>query len=124
MSETVAVAKANSWRTEYARKLAPCADNLVAFQIKRLSADRVCDGRGARARSRHSGGSARREHERRQQKREAATRERHPRVGWLMLKLQNAPAGETRWQTGAAGEKALAIHLAKTRPGVIVRTMT
>ena len=66
------------------------------------------------------GGSARREHERRRQKREAATRERHPRVGGLMLKLQDAPAGETNWDTGAAGEEALAVHLAKTCPEVIV----
>jgi nuclease-like protein len=66
------------------------------------------------------GGSARREYERRRQKREAATRQRHPRVGELMLKLQSAPAGEAAWDTGAAGEEALAAHLAKTCPDAIV----
>jgi len=66
------------------------------------------------------GGSARREYERRRQKREAATRERHPRVGGLMLKLQGVPAGEISWDTGAIGEEALASHLAKTCPEVIV----
>jgi Nuclease-related domain len=66
------------------------------------------------------GGSARREYERRRQKREVATRERHPHVGGLVLKLQSAPADEAAWDTGAAGEEALAIHLAKTCPEVIV----
>jgi Nuclease-related domain len=66
------------------------------------------------------GGSARREYERRRQKREAATRERHPRLGGLVLKLQSAPTDETNWDSGAAGEALLAGHLAKTCPDVIV----
>jgi hypothetical protein len=66
------------------------------------------------------GGSARREHERRLARREAKTRERHPRLGNLLLRVQSAPASETAWDTGAAGEEALAAHLAKTCPNVIV----
>jgi hypothetical protein len=66
------------------------------------------------------GGSARRESERLRAKREAATRERHPHLGGLMLRLQDAPASETSWDTGAAGEEALAAHLARTCPDVIV----
>jgi hypothetical protein len=66
------------------------------------------------------GGSARREHERRRARREAKTRERHPRLGNLLLRAQSAPASETAWDTGAAGEEALAAHLAKTCPNVIV----
>jgi len=66
------------------------------------------------------GGSARREYERRRQKREAATRERHPHLGGLMLELQSAPTGEANWDTGAASEEALAVHLAMTCPDVIV----
>lgn len=66
------------------------------------------------------GGSARREYERRRAKREAAIRERHPRLGGLMLRLQDAPANETSWDTGAAGEEALGARLAKTCPDVIV----
>lgn len=66
------------------------------------------------------GGSARREYERRRQKREAATRERHPHLGGLMLRLQSAPADEAAWDTGAAGEEVLAGHLAKTCPDAIV----
>jgi len=62
------------------------------------------------------GGSARREHGRRRAKREAATRERHPRLGNLLLRVQSAPASETAWDTGAAGEEALAAHLTKTCP--------
>lgn len=66
------------------------------------------------------GGSARREHERRRAKREAKTRERHPRVAGLLLRAQSAPVSERAWDTGAAGEEALAAHLAKTCPGVTV----
>ena len=66
------------------------------------------------------GGSARREHEKRRARREAKTRASHPRIGNLLLRAQSAPASETAWDTGAAGEEALAAHLAKTCPEVIV----
>lgn len=66
------------------------------------------------------GGSAKREHERRRAKREAATRERHPRLGSLLLQFQSAPASEAAWNTGAEGEETLATHLAKTCPDVLV----
>jgi len=66
------------------------------------------------------GGSARREHERRRARREARTRKQHPRIGSLLVRTQAAPASETAWDTGAAGEEALATHLAKTCPRAIV----
>lgn len=66
------------------------------------------------------GGSARREHERRRTRREDETRARHRHLGNLLLRVQSAPANETAWDTGAAGEEALAGHLAKTCPDVIV----
>lgn len=66
------------------------------------------------------GASARREYERRRGKREAATRERHPRLGNLLLRLQSPPASEVTWSTGAAGEEALAARLAKRCPDAIV----
>lgn len=66
------------------------------------------------------GGSARREHERRRTRREAETRRRHRRLGNLLLRVQSAPASEAAWDTGAAGEEALATHLAKTCPDAIV----
>lgn len=66
------------------------------------------------------GGSARREHERRRAKREAKTLEKHSSIGKLLLRVQSAPASETAWETGAAGEEALAGHLAKTCPEVLV----
>ena len=88
--------------------------------MHRVSADHRCNGRGARDRPGHSRGSARREYEKRRARREAKTRERHPRLGNLLLRAQSAPASETAWDTGAAGEEALAAHLAKTCPGVIV----
>lgn len=66
------------------------------------------------------GGSARREHERRRARREAKAREHHPRLGSLLLRVQSAPASEMAWETGAEGEEALAAHLAKTCPDVLV----
>ena len=66
------------------------------------------------------GGSARREHERRRARREAKTREHHPHIGSPLLRVQSAPASETAWETGAKGEEALATHLAKTCPDVLV----
>lgn len=66
------------------------------------------------------GGSARREHERRRTRREAEVRERHPHIGNFLLRVQSAPTAEANWDTGAAGEEALAAHLAKTCTEVIV----
>ena len=66
------------------------------------------------------GGSARREHERRRARREARTRESHPHLGRLLLRVQSAPTSETAWEIGAAGEEMLAAHLAKTCPQVTV----
>lgn len=67
-----------------------------------------------------AGASAQREHERRREKREAATRKRHPHIGNLLLRVQSAPASEIAWSIGAAGEEALAAHLAKRCPDAIV----
>jgi hypothetical protein len=67
-----------------------------------------------------AGGGARREAGRRRAKREAKTREEHPHIGGLLLKLQDAPQGETAWESGAIGEEAVASHLARTCPGVVV----
>lgn len=58
-----------------------------------------------------AGASAAREHERRRDHREQRTRERHPRVGGLLLLLRDAPQHETAWQRGAAGERAVAESL-------------
>jgi hypothetical protein len=58
-----------------------------------------------------AGASAAREHERRRDRREQRTRERHPRVGGLLLLLREAPQHETAWQRGAAGERAVAESL-------------
>lgn len=68
-----------------------------------------------------AGASSRREYERRRGKREEATREWHPHLGNLLLKLQQeAPASERAWATGAAGEEALAASLARRCPDAIV----
>lgn len=47
-------------------------------------------------------------------------RERHPRIGNLLLRFQEAPAHERAWATGAAGEEELAAGLARRCPDVIV----
>ena len=66
-----------------------------------------------------AGASARREHERRRAKREGQVRDRHPRIGNLLLKLQDAPEHEKAWATGATGEEALAASLVKRCPDVL-----
>ncbi len=67
-----------------------------------------------------AGASGRREYERRRDKREAEVRGRHPHIGNLMLKFQDAPESERAWATGAAGEEELGAYFAKRCPGVIV----
>lgn len=66
------------------------------------------------------GGSARREHERRRERREANTHKPRSRIGKFLMGAQPKPIGETNWETGAAGEEMLAAHLAKTCPEVLV----
>jgi hypothetical protein len=66
------------------------------------------------------GASGRREYERRRARREERTREDHPRIGNLLLKLQEAPQHEQAWVRGAAGERELAQSLARRCPGAIV----
>jgi len=60
-----------------------------------------------------AGASARREHARRRTNREKRVREKHPRVGGLMLALGDAPSHETVWARGAVGEEQVARFLAK-----------
>lgn len=67
-----------------------------------------------------AGAGARRELERRRLKREAKTREAHPHIGGLLLKLQTAPQSEKAWETGALGEEELGAHLSKTCPDIVV----
>ncbi len=67
-----------------------------------------------------AGASGRREYERRREKREKQMRERHPHIGNLLLRFQEAPEHEKAWVTGAAGEEALAAAMARRCPDVIV----
>lgn len=53
------------------------------------------------------GASARREYERRKAKREAQVRERHPRLGGLILAVTDEPQSTKAWDTGAVGEERL-----------------
>ena len=66
-----------------------------------------------------AGASGRREYERRRGKREAQTREQHPRIGGLLLKLREAPEHEQAWVKGAVGEEELAAALARRCPEAI-----
>jgi hypothetical protein len=67
-----------------------------------------------------AGAGARQEHERRRTRREAKTREEHPRIGGVLLKLQAPPQSEVAWETGAAGEEEVAAHLRADCPDVVV----
>lgn len=57
-----------------------------------------------------AGASARREHERRRAKQ---VREKHPRLGGILLALGSEPTHETAWARGAGGEERIAESLAK-----------
>ena len=63
------------------------------------------------------GASARREHERRRTARERAVRNRHPRLGDLLLALGQAPAHERAWERGAEGEERAAGRLERLLAG-------
>jgi hypothetical protein len=68
----------------------------------------------------NAGAGARREFERRKANREAKTREQHPQIGGLLLKVQAPPQSEQAWATGAAGEEEVAAHLRADCPDVVV----
>jgi hypothetical protein len=57
------------------------------------------------------GASARREFERRQAKRETRIREKHPKLGGLILAVTDDPQSTTAWDTGALGEERLGHRL-------------
>lgn len=67
-----------------------------------------------------AGAGARRQHERRKARREAETLEAHPHLGGLLLRFQEEPQSERAWRDGAIGEEAVAAHLARTCPDVVV----
>jgi hypothetical protein len=67
-----------------------------------------------------AGASGRREHERRKAQREAEVNERHPRIGNVLLRLQDAPSHERAWATGSEGEEELGASLDKNCPEVLV----
>lgn len=57
------------------------------------------------------GGSARREYDRRHERREQRIRAKHPKIGGLILGLTDDPQSTTAWQTGALGEERLGQRL-------------
>ena len=58
-----------------------------------------------------AGASARREHQRRKDKREAGIRQAHPHLGGLILALSDDPQSTQAWAVGARGEELLARRL-------------
>jgi len=54
-----------------------------------------------------AGSSARREFERRRAGREQHIRDRHPKLGGLIVALSDDPQSTTGWDTGAVGEERL-----------------
>lgn len=67
-----------------------------------------------------AGASARREGMRRKANREARVRERHPRIGGVILALQDAPQHERSWSRGGGGEELVEEALRKHCPNVTV----
>lgn len=59
------------------------------------------------------GASARREHDRRKNRREAGVRKKHPHVGGVLLALREEPQHERAWLAGAEGEERVARQLRK-----------
>ena len=57
------------------------------------------------------GASARREYERRRAKRDARIREKHPKLGGLILAVTGDPQSTKSWDTGAIGEERLGREL-------------
>ena len=67
-----------------------------------------------------AGASARREGERRKARREAGVRQHHPRIGGVILALQDVPQHERSWARGAGGEELVEQALTKRCPDVAV----
>ena len=65
------------------------------------------------------GASARREYERRQAKREARIREKHPRLGGLILAVTEEPQSTKAWDTGAVGEERVGEKLNELASGTL-----
>jgi hypothetical protein len=58
-----------------------------------------------------AGASARREHERRAARRQQRVRDKHPRLGGLILAVTDEPSSTQVWATGAVGEEMLGKRL-------------
>jgi hypothetical protein len=67
-----------------------------------------------------AGGSAQREFERRKDKRESRVREKHPRLGGLILALSDEPQSTKAWAKGAEGERRVAQALDALRSETVV----
>jgi hypothetical protein len=62
-----------------------------------------------------AGGSARREFQRRHERRELQIRERHKRLGGVILALSSDPQSTTAWAAGARGEETVGRYLEALR---------
>lgn len=62
-----------------------------------------------------AGASARREFQRRHERREAQIRERHKRLGGVILALSSDPRSTTAWAAGARGEETIGRNLEALR---------
>ena len=58
-----------------------------------------------------AGASAQREHDRRSANRETRIREKHPKIGGLILAMSDDPQSTKAWQAGAVGEVVVAKRL-------------
>lgn len=79
-------------------------DELVAEPVVEPAVEPVVD-------SGIPGASARREFERRKQRREDRVRAKHPKIGGFLLAVTDDPQSTTAWDTGALGEERLGAGL-------------
>jgi hypothetical protein len=89
----------------------PCAETLHPAEATASESEPEVAALPAPVETGIAGASARREFERRAAKREQRIRQRHPKLGGLILALSDDPQSTTAWRTGARGEELLGRRL-------------
>ena len=120
-ADTIAMPAARRLRLRRADRCVICARELAAGELgvwdpsHRTVRCLVCDGRGTASPlpepESRAGGSARREYDRRRERREARVRDRLGPLAGVALALSPEPADQRAWARGADGEVKLAAKL-------------
>jgi hypothetical protein len=96
---------------ERSTKTVRCLDCSPAAPVVEVRAERASKPPADPIDAGTPGASARREYERRQAQRETRIREKHPKLGGLILAMSDDPQSTTAWNTGALGEERLGQRL-------------